>query len=99
MHIYTQKDPRNAQHPTRGVISPDEFIPVLEENGLILAAVGVEGMPLVVELSVAVLVLILIGIPLLLLIALLGFICAIVGAIKASNNEYYFYPLTLRFIH
>jgi diguanylate cyclase (GGDEF)-like protein/PAS domain S-box-containing protein len=25
------------QHPTRGVISPDEFIPVLEENGLILA--------------------------------------------------------------
>ena len=24
------------QHPTRGVISPDEFIPVLEENGLIL---------------------------------------------------------------
>jgi diguanylate cyclase (GGDEF)-like protein/PAS domain S-box-containing protein len=25
------------QHPTRGVISPDEFIPVLEENGLILS--------------------------------------------------------------
>jgi diguanylate cyclase (GGDEF)-like protein/PAS domain S-box-containing protein len=24
------------RHPTRGVISPDEFIPVLEENGLIL---------------------------------------------------------------
>ena len=24
------------QHPTRGVIGPDEFIPVLEENGLIL---------------------------------------------------------------
>ena len=24
------------QHPTRGVISPNEFIPVLEENGLIL---------------------------------------------------------------
>jgi diguanylate cyclase (GGDEF)-like protein/PAS domain S-box-containing protein len=25
------------QHPTRGVISPDEFIPVLEENGSILS--------------------------------------------------------------
>jgi len=25
------------QHPVRGVISPDEFIPVLEENGLILS--------------------------------------------------------------
>jgi diguanylate cyclase (GGDEF)-like protein/PAS domain S-box-containing protein len=24
------------QHPTRGVIGPDEFVPVLEENGLIL---------------------------------------------------------------
>jgi diguanylate cyclase (GGDEF)-like protein/PAS domain S-box-containing protein len=24
------------RHPTRGIISPDEFIPVLEENGLIL---------------------------------------------------------------
>jgi EAL domain-containing protein (putative c-di-GMP-specific phosphodiesterase class I) len=24
------------QHPTRGIIGPDEFIPVLEENGLIL---------------------------------------------------------------
>jgi uncharacterized Tic20 family protein len=50
-------------------------------------------------LCAAVLVLILIGIPLLILIALLGFICAIVGAIKASNDEYYFYPLTVRFIH
>jgi len=25
------------RHPTRGVISPDEFIPVLEENGLIMS--------------------------------------------------------------
>jgi uncharacterized Tic20 family protein len=46
-----------------------------------------------------VLILVLIGIPLLILIAVFAFICAIVGAIKASNNEFFFYPLTIRFVH
>jgi hypothetical protein len=46
-----------------------------------------------------VLILILIGIPLLILIGLFAFICAIVGAVKASNNEFFFYPLTIRFVH
>jgi uncharacterized Tic20 family protein len=54
---------------------------------------------IIYAICAAVLILVLIGIPLLILIGLLGFICAIVGAIKASNDEYYYYPLTVRFIH
>ena len=54
---------------------------------------------LIYAICAAVLILVLIGIPLLILIGLFGFVCAIIGAVKASNNEYYFYPLTLRFIN
>ena len=31
-------------------------------------------------------------------LALLAFICAIVGAIKASEGDFFYYPLTIRFI-
>jgi uncharacterized Tic20 family protein len=46
-----------------------------------------------------ILIFVLIGIPLLILIGLFAFVCAIIGAVKASNNEFYFYPLTVRFIN
>lgn len=46
----------------------------------------------------AVLILAVVGLLLLPVIALIWFILVIVGAVKASNGEYYRYPLTLRFI-
>lgn len=44
------------------------------------------------------LVFVFIGIPLLILIGLFGFIMGIIGTIKASDNILYRYPLTIRFI-
>ena len=43
------------------------------------------------------LVLFLIGIPILMGLGLMSFICAIVAAIRASEGGFYFYPLTIRF--
>jgi uncharacterized Tic20 family protein len=43
-------------------------------------------------------VFILIGIPMLMVLALMAFICAIIGAIKASEGGFYHYPLTIRLI-
>ena len=45
------------------------------------------------------LVFVLIGIPLLMVIALAGFVLAIVAAVKASDGGCYHYPLTLRLVH
>ena len=42
---------------------------------------------------------ILIGIPLLLALGLMAFICAIIAAIKASEVGFYRYPLTIRLIN
>jgi len=44
------------------------------------------------------LVLVLIGIPLLMALGLMAFICAIVAAIKASEGGFYHYPMTIRLI-
>jgi uncharacterized Tic20 family protein len=44
------------------------------------------------------LVFFLIGIPILIGLGLMSFICAIVAAIRASEGGFYFYPLTIRFI-
>jgi len=44
------------------------------------------------------LVLFLIGIPIMMALGLMAFICAIVTAIRASEGGFYFYPLTIRFI-
>ena len=44
------------------------------------------------------LVFLLIGIPIFIGIALMSFICAIIGAVRASEGGFYFYPLTIRFI-
>ena len=43
-------------------------------------------------------IIILIGIPLLLALGLMAFICAIIAAIKASEGGFYRYPLTIRLI-
>jgi len=40
----------------------------------------------------------LIGIPVIMALALVSFICAIIAAIRASEGGFYFYPLTIRFI-
>jgi uncharacterized protein len=45
-----------------------------------------------------VLTVIFIGILLLPLIALLGLVCSIIAAVKASQGEFYRYPLTIRFV-
>jgi uncharacterized Tic20 family protein len=47
----------------------------------------------------AVLILLLIGVLLLPAVLISWFILVIVGAVKASNGEYYRYPMTLRFIN
>jgi uncharacterized Tic20 family protein len=39
-----------------------------------------------------------IGFPLLIALGLMAFICAIIGAVKASEGGFYRYPLTLRLI-
>ncbi|HUB66598.1 MAG TPA: DUF4870 domain-containing protein [Candidatus Methylacidiphilales bacterium] len=44
------------------------------------------------------LVFILIGIPMLLGLSLMAFICAIIAAIQASDGKFYRYPLTIRLI-
>jgi uncharacterized Tic20 family protein len=44
------------------------------------------------------LVFVLIGIPMIMALGLMAFICAIVAAIQASEGGFYFYPLTIRFI-
>ncbi|UKJ06968.1 DUF4870 domain-containing protein [Solitalea lacus] len=45
-----------------------------------------------------ILILLLIGIGLLVLIGLLTVIFPIIGAVKASNGEFYNYPLTIKFL-
>jgi uncharacterized Tic20 family protein len=45
------------------------------------------------------LVLILIGIPMLMALSLMAFICAILAALRASEGGFYHYPLTIRFIN
>lgn len=40
----------------------------------------------------------LIGLPVLLGLGLMSFICAIIATIRASEGGFYFYPLTIRFI-
>ena len=45
-----------------------------------------------------VLIILLIGIPLLILLAILQVVFVIIGAIKADNGELYKYPLTIDFI-
>ena len=44
------------------------------------------------------LIFVLIGIPILLALAAMGFICAIIGALKASEGGFFIYPLTIRFL-
>jgi uncharacterized protein len=44
------------------------------------------------------LVLFLVGIPILMALGLMAFICAIIATIKASEGGFYFYPLTIRMI-
>ena len=39
-----------------------------------------------------------IGFPLLIALGLMAFVCAIIGAVKASEGGFYRYPLTLRLI-
>lgn len=46
----------------------------------------------------AVLVLLFIGILMLIALAIFAFVFAILAAIKASNGEFYKYPLTIRFV-
>ncbi len=41
---------------------------------------------------------ILIGIPIYLALVLMAFICAIIGAVRASDGGFYYYPLTIRFV-
>lgn len=41
---------------------------------------------------------ILIGVPLLLAVGLVGLVCSLVAAVKASRGEYYHYPLTIQFV-
>ncbi len=43
-------------------------------------------------------ILVAIGLVLLPIVGLVWFVLVIVGAVKASNGEYYRYPLTIRFI-
>ena len=45
-----------------------------------------------------VLIILLIGIPLLIVLAILQVVFVIIGAIKADNGELYKYPLTIEFI-
>ena len=40
---------------------------------------------------------VLIGIPIIMALGLMGFICAIIGAVRASDGGFYYYPLTIRF--
>ena len=44
------------------------------------------------------LIFILIGIPIYAALGLMAFVCAIIGAIRAADGGFYFYPLTVRFI-
>jgi uncharacterized Tic20 family protein len=44
------------------------------------------------------LVFVFIGIPMLMILGLMAFICAIVAAIKASDGGFYRYPMTIRLI-
>jgi uncharacterized Tic20 family protein len=44
------------------------------------------------------LIFVLVGFFVLIAIGIVGVICAIVGALKASNGDFYHYPLTIRFI-
>jgi uncharacterized Tic20 family protein len=44
------------------------------------------------------LVLILIGIPILIALGILSFVCAVIAAIRASEGGFFFYPLTIRFV-
>jgi uncharacterized Tic20 family protein len=53
---------------------------------------------LIYSICAAPFVFILIGIPILMGIGLMSFICAIIAAIKASEGGFYRYPLTIRLI-
>ena len=46
-----------------------------------------------------ILVFVLVGIPLLIALWIMNIVCCILGAVAANRGEFYFYPLTMRFVH
>jgi len=77
------------------LLKRDEY-PFVHYNGK--EAINFQISMLIYAVISAVLVLLLIGIVLLLIIVILHIVCTIVAAIKASNGEYFRYPLTIRFV-
>jgi hypothetical protein len=46
----------------------------------------------------ALLALLFIGIPLLILLGIAAIVCPIIGAVKATNGEFFSYPMFIRFL-
>lgn len=70
-----------------------EFIDL---NGKIIANWLISGV--IYSLICLVLIVVLIGIPMLVVLGILGIVFPVIGAIKANNGEAWSYPLSIKFL-
>jgi len=89
--------------PLAGWIAPiliwqlkKEEIPALDAHGKVAANWIISS--LIYATVCVILIFVVVGIPLLIVLALLGVIFPIIGAIKAANGEVWQYPLSIRFL-
>jgi uncharacterized protein len=89
--------------PFGNIIGPLVMWLIKREQSPVVDAAGKEALNFQISCTIyavisGLLVFVLIGIPLLFLVAIISVVFAIVAAVKASNGEFYRYPLSIRFL-
>lgn len=89
--------------PFGNIIGPLVMWLIKREQSPVIDAAGKEALNFQISCTIyavvsALMIFILIGIPLLFVVGVISVVFAIIAAVKASNGEFYRYPLTIRFL-